>query len=304
MSIDLNNKKTQYVMIGVGVLFFIFMAFAIINKEKPKDTPRAYNKEKPLSQSEMLKKRIRGKEKRNVKSYSLENILTKQIKKDPFKKDTIRDTIVIKTEPEVIQKALAEKPKPKKKIKRSVPKPKPKPVPEPKPRRRRKYGFSGSRNQDQNQNQEQTNISAVASELEAVINYESKVQSGDNIILRTTKKGRIGTNVIPANTLITGTVKVGSNRVMIDIKGIKLRNRFLSKNLEVYEPDGSKGLQLSRELKYELNNDGANTVLNETSRQVKVPYVGGLLKSIGKKKINNPRVPIPKGHKIIIKELI
>lgn len=301
MKFDLNNKGFQIGLVVIGGIFIGLLAYVELSKKNKIETPHAYNPQKQESQIDLLKKRVRKKPKREVTNYSVDNLIAQQVNKDPFARDTVKEVVVIEKESAPQQKTVVQSSTPKPKVV-YIERKAPTPQHQPKQRRRRRAGFSSNNTLSGSSQTAETVKTASGTNIEAVIHQDVKVQAGANILLRTTKAGKIGDSSIPANTFITGVVSIGSNRINIYIRGIQLKHRFLSKRLQAYDVDGYPGLRLSKDLNYELKNDGANAAIDEISKQARIPYLGTLTKSIAKKKVNTPSIPIRKGHRIIIKD--
>lgn len=139
--------------------------------------------------------------------------------------------------------------------------------------------------------------------LNAVVQQTSDVSHGSAVQLRVTQDYAYPGGVVRANTFLTGTVSIETNRVTIRVPA--------SGNLPeltAYDTDGMRGLKLSDSVKDELRNDAGNTAVDvagdAASSAIRAPLLGRVVSSVVsglKKKTNNYRITLEKGQKVILK---
>lgn len=136
---------------------------------------------------------------------------------------------------------------------------------------RRKEMMNGwSRN-----NQSTTQIGKA---FKGVIHGTQELTSGQIANLRTKEEIRVQGVVIPPNTLISGTVRISSTRVIIDISSVRVRNDIYHISMSVYGSDGQPGLPTSIDVRDKAIN---KEITDEAISQVRrVGVVGSIASSV------------------------
>ena len=139
--------------------------------------------------------------------------------------------------------------------------------------------------------------------LNAVVQQTSDVSHGSAVQLRITQDYAYPGGVVRANTFLTGTVSIETNRVTIHVPA-----SGSLPELTAYDTDGMRGLKLSDSVKDELRNDAGNTAADvagdAASSAIRAPLLGRVVSSAVsglKKKTNNYRITLEKGQKVILK---
>jgi membrane-associated HD superfamily phosphohydrolase len=260
--------------------------------------------------SEVRKKRTeiyRDKyEEENGKQYERniqadESFFGTEVREDPTLKDQISET---KEEESISETPTTEQPKviikyvERNKAEVQTPTPVVKDVEESKPARRR-TGFVESKT-EQSQDQSQP-IGDTKINIPAVVQDDIEVKSGSNIILRTTEEVVINGTTIPKNTLVSGVVNLGQQRLSIDVNTIAVSTRSIPVKLKAYDLNGNEGMPLEGGVDKEIKRDVINDAISASRTIVRSPILNSTPSRAGQKKVNDPSVPVPKGYKIFLK---
>lgn len=260
--------------------------------------------------SEVRKKRTeiyRDKyEEENGKQYERniqadESFFGTEVREDPTLKDQISET---KEEESISETPTTEQPKviikyiERNKAEVQTPTPVVKDAEESKPARRR-TGFVESKT-EQSQDQSQT-IGDTKINIPAVVQDDIEVKSGSNIILRTTEEVVINGTTIPKNTLVSGVVNLGQQRLSIDVNAIAVSTRSIPVKLKAYDLNGNEGMPLEGGVDKEIKRDVINDAISASRTIVRSPILNSTPSRAGQKKVNDPSVPVPKGYKIFLK---
>ncbi|MCU4176969.1 conjugative transposon protein TraM [Carboxylicivirga sp. N1Y90] len=96
--------------------------------------------------------------------------------------------------------------------------------------------------------------------LKAQIVEDSKVMTGNRIMLRLLNDTEINGQQIKANTLVYGLCKTDNERLQIYISSIPKRDNFLAVKLSVYDMDGIKGLYVPDNVARKVYQDVAGDI--------------------------------------------
>ncbi|MFZ1806404.1 MAG: conjugative transposon protein TraM [Cyclobacteriaceae bacterium] len=173
------------------------------------------------------------------------------------------------------------------------------PVEEAQPARRR-TGFVESKKETPFDNG--SGVTTVESiNIPAVVQDDIEVKSGSNIILRTTEEVIINGTRIPKNTLVSGVVNLGQQRLSIDVNTIAISTRSIPVKLKAYDLNGNEGMPLEGGVDKEIKRDVINDAISASRTIVRSPILSSSPSRAGQKKVNDPSVPVPKGYKIFLK---
>lgn len=132
-------------------------------------------------------------------------------------------------------------------------------------------------------------------------NDNKLVKSGYDVGILISKSFMVNGVTIPQNTYTTGKATLGKGRVYIKIAVIEVKGRYVTANLEVHEPDGTRGLKVHTGSNQEIKEDIQDEILDQASATVNVPVVGSVnLGSAGRKKDEKGVVLLDR-HSIILK---
>lgn len=162
-----------------------------------------------------------------------------------------------------------------------------------------------------------TDNSSIASEdaaniiektsIKGAILQTKKVKSGDVVLIRTTEESTYNSRFIPQNTILEGVVRLGNNRLEIDVSNVRVKEISFTCALNVYDVKGNRGFALDGNVNYEIKNETTSEVtggiISETSRALSVPYLDRLTRigdNIVSKKVEDPTVTLYKGQKLYL----
>lgn len=113
-----------------------------------------------------------------------------------------------------------------------------------------------------------------------VIHQTQTVRSGSVALLRTTQPIPVGNVVIPENTLLSGVVSIGRERLTITINSVRLDKRIVPIHLAVYGTDGIAGIPIKADdVGRELNSETTEEVVRQVGNTVS--RTGGIGRAIG-----------------------
>lgn len=163
---------------------------------------------------------------------------------------------------------------------------------------RRRTGFVESKTE---QSIDQSQPIDTKINIPAVVQDDIEVKSGSNIILRTTEEVVINGTTIPKNTLVSGVVNLGQQRLSIDVNTIAVSTRSIPVKLKAYDLNGNEGMPLEGGVDKEIKRDVINDAISASRTIVRSPILNSTPSRAGQKKVNDPSVPVPKGYKIFLK---
>lgn len=143
--------------------------------------------------------------------------------------------------------------------------------------------------------------------IKGAILQTKKVKNGDVILIRTTEESTYNSRFIPQNTILEGVVRLGNNRLEINVSNVRVNEASFTCALNVYDVKGNKGFALDGNVNYEIKNettsDVSDGIISETSRALSVPYIDRLARlgsNIASKKVEDPTVTLYKGQKLYL----
>ena len=89
---------------------------------------------------------------------------------------------------------------------------------------------------------------AARNTVRACIHADQSVLDGQSVRLRLLEEIRVGSLRLPRNTLVTGTARIGGERLAIDIASLHYEGTVLTVELTVCDNDGQPGLFIPRSL--------------------------------------------------------
>jgi conjugative transposon TraM protein len=145
--------------------------------------------------------------------------------------------------------------------------------------------------------------------LPALIEGNQKVTHGSVIKLRLKDSIILNGHVIPKHQLIYGTCLLSNQRILLDIKTIRLGTSILPVNLSVYDLDGMKGINAPEAVLTETMNNGANNALGDiqlmTMDQSLATQMAGAgldaAKSLLSKKLKRIKVKLKAGQTVLLR---
>lgn len=143
--------------------------------------------------------------------------------------------------------------------------------------------------------------------IPAVIHGEQAIRDGSSVKIRTTQDCTIDGTPVPKNTFVFGQVRIGENRININIVGFRINGTIVSTPLTVYDQDGSLGLMLIGG-SGEGVTDKAIDVADGSSSNIlsSVPIVGGVAQAtkdiLRSRQTKSKQVILSSNYKLILKK--
>lgn len=143
--------------------------------------------------------------------------------------------------------------------------------------------------------------------ITACIHGDQVIYNGSTVKMRLLESLQVGNVIIPKNTLFYGVAVVGKSRININIPSIKYDNSIQNVNVDIYDNDGIKGLNLPNNIKEMLAKQSTEKGVNEIP-SVKSGVIGdvvnattGVVKSVVGNNINDIKVTLKSNYNIFLK---
>jgi len=145
--------------------------------------------------------------------------------------------------------------------------------------------------------------------IPAIIDGAQKITYGSLIRLKLLDSIELNGQIIPKNHLLFGSAVLSNQRVLLDIKTIRLDNSIVPVNLSVYSLDGIKGIDAPEALLTETAAGGADNALRNiqvlSTDQSLVGQVAGAgfdaAKTLFSKKVKRIKVRLKAGQTILLR---
>jgi hypothetical protein len=154
-----------------------------------------------------------------------------------------------------------------------------------------------------------TNLDSQFKAIPAYIEGNQKIMQGSVIKLRLKDTIRLNGEIIPKNQLLYGTAVISNQRVLLDIKTIRLGTSIVPVNLSVYSLDGMKGINAPEAVLSEAVSGGTDDVLRNlqvlTSDQSVATQIAGAgldaAKSVLSKRVRKVKVKLKAGELVLLR---
>ncbi|MBB6240473.1 hypothetical protein HDC90_005150 [Pedobacter sp. AK013] len=154
------------------------------------------------------------------------------------------------------------------------------------------------------------NTDSLFKAIPAVIASDKKVVQGATIKLLLLDTLRVNGVLIPKGHELFGACKITNQRLLLDIKQIRLGNAIIPSDLSLYSYDGMLGLDAPEAVLNETMNDGAGNAVGEvalnTFDQSLVTQVAGAgidaAKSMLTKKLRKIKVKLKGGQAVLLRD--
>lgn len=154
------------------------------------------------------------------------------------------------------------------------------------------------------------NSDSLFKAIPAVIASDKKVVQGATIKLLLLDTLRINGVLIPKGHELFGACKITNQRLLLDIKQIRLGNAIIPSDLSLYSYDGMLGLDAPEAVLTETVNDGAGNAIGDvalnTFDQSLVTQVAGAgidaAKSMMTKKLRKIKVKLKGGQAVLLRD--
>ena len=149
--------------------------------------------------------------------------------------------------------------------------------------------------------------------ISAIISGNQSVTDGQTVKLRLTEPMWIGHSLVPCGTILAGNSRLQGERLGIEITAIESNGSVFEVELEVYDSDGQKGINIPNSLESDaLHEIGANmgstmgSSINLTTNagaQIASDVGRGLINGVSQylnKKMRTVKVHLKSGYKVMI----
>ena len=149
--------------------------------------------------------------------------------------------------------------------------------------------------------------------ISAIIAGNQSVTDGQTVKLRLTEPMWVGNSLVPRGTILAGNARLQGERLGIEITAIESNGSVFEVELEVYDSDGQKGINIPNSLESDaLHEIGANmgstmgSSINLTTNagaQIASDVGRGLINGVSQylnKKMRNVKVHLKSGYKVMI----
>ncbi|KIA96197.1 hypothetical protein OC25_03695 [Pedobacter kyungheensis] len=158
--------------------------------------------------------------------------------------------------------------------------------------------------------EKKVNTDSLFKAIPAVIASDKKVVQGATIKLLLLDTLRVNGVLIPKGHELFGACKITNQRLLLDIKQIRLGNAIIPSDLSLYSYDGMLGLDAPEAVLTETMNDGAGNAVGEvalnTFDQSLVTQVAGAgidaAKSMLTKKLRKVKVKLKGGQAVLLRD--
>lgn len=145
--------------------------------------------------------------------------------------------------------------------------------------------------------------------IPAVLVDDQKVMQGSVIKLRLLDTVKLNGQVIPKNHLIYGTCNIANQRIILEIKTIRLGSSIIPVDLSVYSLDGMKGIDAPEAMMTDAVNSGADDAVRSlqlmTLDQSLATQVAGAgldaAKELFSKKVKRIKVRLKAGQPLLLR---
>ncbi len=145
--------------------------------------------------------------------------------------------------------------------------------------------------------------------IRAEVARKQKVAHGASVELRLKDSLQVGAYTIPAGQLVFGTCRITNQRMLLDIKTIRLGASIIPVDLTIYDLDGMPGIFVPQANLSELGNNSAARALAGTSFYGMDTGIAGQLAGAGidatkellGKKLRKIKVKLERGQSILLK---
>ena len=166
---------------------------------------------------------------------------------------------------------------------------------------RRKLGFSTIEAQSSAKEITAVGGSGSVAPINAVIQDESTVKSGSNVLIRIVDEVTIGGRKIPKNTLAYGLCSFTNERIKIEVNSIQVGSNTINEKLRAFDMDGNEGLLVQGGIEQQVKKDVLNDAVSQVNTVVRVPILRTVPSSAGNRTVNAPSIQLPKGHKLTLR---
>lgn len=153
--------------------------------------------------------------------------------------------------------------------------------------------------------------------LKVVVDKSVTVKNGEFVNLRLIERSRIGSTILPANTVIVARGNIQGNRMKLVVSSIEYKDKIFSTNLTAFDLDGQEGVfipgsdelnavqEIGANMVGTVAEGGSNFTVNQQSAkdQIAVEGTKGLMRGVSRllqKKIQQVKIHLKSNHKLYL----
>ena len=145
--------------------------------------------------------------------------------------------------------------------------------------------------------------------IPAVVVDNQRVVQGATIKLRLLDSVKLNGQVLPKGQLIYGICNIANQRLLLDVKTIRLRNRIVPVDLTVYSLDGIRGIEAPEALLTDAINGGSDDAVRNLQFMTLDQSMGAQIagagietaKNLFSKKVKRIKVKLKANHPILLR---
>ncbi|RYE55240.1 MAG: conjugative transposon protein TraM [Sphingobacteriales bacterium] len=150
---------------------------------------------------------------------------------------------------------------------------------------------------------------ALYAAIPAIIEKDHKVTHGSVVILKLTDSARINGEFIPKGQLIYGSCEITNQRLLLDIRNIRLGNKILPVDLTIFDLDAMEGINVPEALTRSAVNGGTEDAIRNIQLLGMDPSIAGQVAGAGidaakglfSKKVKRIKVKLKGGYPVLIR---
>lgn len=296
----------KYVPFVLGGIFIVFFGYLVYTEYMPKKNEGS---EKKLdddilgvkikkdsfsdNRAEVYKNKWRKESVAKRKVDDSDDFFASEVKK--------KDSVIVEKKTDNFESEVHDKPKvvykyiEKKEV--AVKEPEPTIVEKPK---RKKVGFATDQVIEASTSNTVSSIPDI--NIPVVIQEETSIKSGGTVMLRTVSPGVINGIAVPQNTFVPTIASVSNNRIMLTVTSFKVPSGYINVPLTAYSLDGGEGILVEGDVDQQIRKDITNDALSTATRSLNVPILRDIPVKASRKKMEDPSIPLRKGHELTLRK--
>ena len=147
----------------------------------------------------------------------------------------------------------------------------------------------------------------------AIVYQTVTLTNGKELQMRLTEPMRAGDILIPANSILTGACRIGSDRLDVTVSSIEYAGNIIPVELQVYDADGQRGIYIPNSDEVKAAKEVAATLANSAGSSIMISDNAGsqLAADMGKgliqgasqyvsKKMSVVKVTVKAGYRVLL----
>ena len=152
--------------------------------------------------------------------------------------------------------------------------------------------------------------------IRACVHADQTLVDGQGVRLRLLERMRVGSTILPRNTLLTGTASLHGERLAIVITSVEFAGQIIPVKLTVYDSDGQEGIYIPNSMEIDAAKEVATNLGQNMGTSVSITNQsagGQLLTETGKgaiqgvsqyisRKARQVKVHLKAGYRVMLYE--